>query len=133
MGGKRFVDTDVFIYAMQGHPEFGKAARRILERIDGGEAAVTSHMNIAEICLWLEKHGMAGEIGEKIKLIRSIFYLEIVPTEMSDFTEASRLVKKYRMDFSDCITLALMKRLNMDTIYSTNKNFDKTQVTRIFE
>jgi len=90
-------------------------------------------MNIAEICLWLEKHGMAGEIEEKIKLIRSIFYLEIVPMETGDFTEASRLVKKYRMDFSDCITLALMKRLHMDTIYSTNRDFDKTGVKRMFE
>jgi len=94
---------------------------------------VTSLMNIAEVCRWLEKHGMAGEIEEKIKLIRSIFYLEIAPPEMSDFTEASRLVKRYRMDFNDCITLALMKRMNMDTIYSTNRDFDKTRVRRIFE
>jgi len=133
MEKKRFVDTDIFIYAMQGHPEFGTVARRILERIDRGEAAVTSHMNIAEVCSWLEKNGMAGGIGEKIKLIRSIFYLEIATLEMGDFVEASRLIKKYGMNFNDCITLALMKRMNIDTIYSTNIDFDRTQIERIFE
>jgi len=76
---------------------------------------------------------MAGEIEEKIKLIRSIFYLEIVPMETGDFTEASRLVKRYRMGFNDCLALALMKRLNMDTIYSANRDFDKTRVKRMFE
>lgn len=133
MEEKRFVDTDIFIYAMQGHPEFGTVARRILERIDREEAAVTSHMNISEVCSWLEKNGMAGEIGEKIKLIRSIFYLEIATLEMGDFVEASRLIKKYGLDFNDCITLALMKRMNIDTIYSTNTDFDITRIKRVFE
>jgi len=132
-GRRRFVDTNVFIYAMQGHPEFGEVSKKILERIDGGEKAVTSLMNIAEVCWWLEKHKMEEKIEEKVKLISSIFCLEIAPLELSDFMEASRLVKKYRMDFNDCLSIALMKRMNIDTIYSNDRDFDKAKLKRIFE
>jgi len=132
-GRRRFVDTNVFIYAMQGHPEFGEVSKKILERIDGGEKAVTSLMNIAEVCWWLEKHKMAEKIEEKVKLISSIFCLEIAPLELSDFMEASRLVKRYRIDFNDCLSIALMKRMNINTIYSNDRDFDKAQIKRIFE
>lgn len=132
-GRRRFVDTNVFIYAMQGHPEFGEVSKKILERIDRGEKAVTSLMNIAEVCWWLEKHKMAEKIEEKVKLISSIFCLEIAPLELSDFMEASRLVKRYRIDFNDCLSIALMKRMNINTIYSNDRDFDKAQIKRIFE
>jgi len=90
-------------------------------------------MNIAEVCWWLEKHKMAEKIEEEIRLISSIFCLEIAPLELSDFMEASRLVKKYRIDFNDCISLALMKRMDINTIYSNDRDFDKAKLKRIFE
>jgi predicted nucleic acid-binding protein len=38
----RFIDTNVFIYAVTAHPRFGEVAKRILERVEAGEAAITS-------------------------------------------------------------------------------------------
>lgn len=32
----RFIDTNVFIYVMTGHPQFGEPAKAILERIEQG-------------------------------------------------------------------------------------------------
>jgi predicted nucleic acid-binding protein len=129
---RRFVDTNIFLYVIQGHPEFGELSKRILERIDEEEEAVTSQINLAEVCWWLEKHKRKKEIEEKIKLISSILYLEIVSLSMDDFLLASEFVKEYQIDFNDCISLAVMKRMNMDTIYSNDKDFDKTWVKREF-
>ncbi|MEA2053567.1 MAG: type II toxin-antitoxin system VapC family toxin [Candidatus Thermoplasmatota archaeon] len=129
---KRFVDTNIFLYVIQGHPEFGERSKRILKRIDEKEEAVTSQINLGEICWWLEKHKRRKEIEEKIKLISSILYLEIVPPNIDDFLLASKYIKKYQIDFNDCISLAVMKRMNIDTIYSNDKDFDKTWVKREF-
>ncbi len=129
---RRFVDTNVFIYAIQGHPEFGEVSKIILERIDSGEKAVTSQINLAEVCWWLEKHKRSEEIEEEIKLISSIFHLEIIPLDMRDFIAASEFVKKYKIDFNDCISLAVMKRMNISTIYSNDRDFDRTWIKRKF-
>ena len=45
------------------HPEFGPTARRILERIEDGEQALTSSLVIAEVCAWLEYHKLQDKIG----------------------------------------------------------------------
>jgi len=46
---KRFVGTNVFIYSATNHPQFGENARRILERIEQGERAVTSTQVLCEV------------------------------------------------------------------------------------
>lgn len=95
-GEVRFVDTNIFLYVIQAHPEFGERSKEILERIDMGEEAITSLLNIAEICWWLEKHG-----------------------------------KKDRIE-NDCVSLAVMKRFGVNTIYSNDRDFDKTWAIRMF-
>lgn len=45
----RFVDTNVFVYALTAHPTFGQASKRILERIENGEEAATSTLVLLEI------------------------------------------------------------------------------------
>ena len=46
---KRFIDANVFIYSITAHPRFGKIAKNILERIQDGEAALTSTLVLCEV------------------------------------------------------------------------------------
>lgn len=125
-GGERnFVDTNIFLYVTQAHPQFGKQSKNILERIDAGERAVTSLINLAEICWWLEKHGKRDWIESELRLITSILGLEITPLTLEDFLVASRFVTEYRINFNDCLILATMKRLGIEGIYSNDPDFDK--------
>lgn len=50
----RFVDTNIFIYALMAHPIFGKTAKKILERIEKGEPAITSTLVMCEVA-WVSK------------------------------------------------------------------------------
>ena len=50
----RFVDTNIFIYTLTGHPVFGKTAKCILERIEKGEEAATSSLVLCEVAWVLE-------------------------------------------------------------------------------
>jgi len=122
---RNFVDTNIFLYAIQAHPQFGKTSKEILKRIDGGERAVTSLINLAEICWWLEKHGKRDQIEDELKLMTSIFNLEVAPLAQEDFFLASRFVREYKIEFNDCLGLAVMKRLGLKKVYSNDPDFDK--------
>jgi predicted nucleic acid-binding protein len=132
MGGEsgregNFVDSNIFLYVIQAHPQFGKVSKEILKRIDKGERTVTSLINLAEICWWLERHGKKDQIEDELKLITSILNLEIAPLTPEDFLLAGRFVKEYGIDFNDCLVLAAMKRLEIKGIYSNDPDFDKVE------
>jgi predicted nucleic acid-binding protein len=126
-GERNFVDTNIFLYAIQAHPEFGRTSKEILKRIDGGEKAVTSLINLAEICWWLERHEKRDLIEDELKLITSIINLEIVPLASHDFLLASRFVKEYKINFNDCLMLAAMKKQGLKGIYSNDPDFDRVE------
>jgi len=125
-GGERnFVDTNIFLYAVQAHPQFGRISKEILEKIDKGEKAVTSLINLAEICWWLEKHGAEERTENELMLVTSILNLEFAPLVLEDFLIASKFIKEYKIDFNDCLALAVMKRLGIKKIYSNDPDFDR--------
>jgi predicted nucleic acid-binding protein len=66
----RFIETNIFLYVITAHPEFGPVARRILERIDSGEQAMTSSLAIAEVCAWLEYHKRKTEVETFLMLFK---------------------------------------------------------------
>ena len=124
-GERNFVDTNIFLYAVQAYPQFGKMSRAILERIDKGEKAVTSLINLAEICWWLERHGKSDQMEDELRLAAAVLNLELAPLAIEDFLLASRFVKEYKIDFNDCLALAMMKRLGVKKIYSNSPDFDR--------
>ena len=65
-------------------------------------------------------------------IINSILNLEIVPLMIDDFLLAAKFVKEYSIDFNDGVCLAVMKRMKIGTIYSNDKDFDRTWVERRF-
>lgn len=123
-GAGRFVDTNIFLYVIQAHEEFGKTSLEILKRIDKGEPAVTSHINILEICWWLEMHNQVERIEEQLRRIRAILNLDIVPLELRDFTSASRLRRSSQVHFNDCLMVSVMNRMGIREIYSNDRDFD---------
>lgn len=131
---KRFVDSNIFLYALQAHPQYGKTAKNILERIDTEENAVTSLINIGEVCWWLESHQKGDLVKEKIELIDAILFLQIEPISLEDFLKAAAFKKTYNIDFNDRLSLAVMKRKQIKEIYSNDSDFDKVEwVKRIFK
>lgn len=131
---KRFVDSNVFLYALQAHPRYGTTAKNILERIDTEEAAVTSLINIGEVCWWLESHQKGDVVKEKIELIDALLHLQIEPLSLEDFLKAAALKKTYNIDFNDRLSLAIMERKQIKEIYSNDSDFDKVEgIERIFK
>ena len=68
----RFVDSNVFIYVLVKSPRDDYIiAKRILQRIEEGEEAVTNTAVIQEIVNWLEYNNRRREIEKLLTAINS--------------------------------------------------------------
>ena len=117
---KRFVDTNVFIYALTAHPRFGENARRILERIEGGEAAVTSTLVLCEVALVLEAMGRQGDIKSTLEKVLSYRTLEVVKFSGDDLLMGANNMAIHNVDFNDGVNAAIMMRLGVSEAYSND-------------
>jgi len=122
----RFVDANIFIYAVTAHQLFGKTAKKILERINNGEPAVTSTIVLCEVAWVLEAMGKQGSIKPTLEKIMSFKNLKLVGFSEDDLLVGANTVGTEHLDFNDSVNLALMMRLGITEIYSNDqKHFGK--------
>ena len=117
----RFVDTNVFIYALTAHPNFGKTAKNILERIEKGEPAITSTLVLCEVAWVLEAMGKQGNIKPTLEKILSFDTLEVVNFNADDLLMGAHNMATENLDFNDGVNLALMTRLCISEVYSNDQ------------
>jgi predicted nucleic acid-binding protein len=117
---KRFVDTNVFIYSLTGHPRFGEDARRILKRIEEGEEAVTSTLVLCEVSWVLEAMGRQSDIKSTLEKILSFRSLEVVGFGADDLLVGSSNMEFYGVDFNDGLNVAVLTRIGVSEVYSND-------------
>jgi predicted nucleic acid-binding protein len=128
----RFVDSNVFIYALTAHPRFGKIAKNILERIEGGEATMTSTLVLCEISWVLEAMGKQGDIKPTLEKILSYENLEVVDFSGDDLLMGANNMMAQGVDFNDGVNLALMVRRGVSEVYSNDqKHLGKLDFLRL--
>ena len=128
----RFVDTNVFIYALTAHPRFGNIAKDILERIEGGEATMTSTLVLCEISWVLEAMGKQGDIKPTFEKILSYENLEVVDFSGDDLLIGANNMVAQGVDFNDGVNLALMMRRGVSEVYSNDqKHLGKLDFLRL--
>ena len=117
----RFVDTNIFIYALTAHPNFGQTARGILSRIENGEEAITSTLVLCEISWVLEAMGKQGDIKSTLEKILSYKTLKTMEVYPDDLLLGADNMGEYGVDFNDGVNIALMMRLGICEVYSNDK------------
>jgi predicted nucleic acid-binding protein len=118
---KRFVDTDIFIYAMTDHPKFGKTAKHILERIEKGEEAVTSTLVLCEVAWVLEAMGKQGDIKPTLEKILSYKSLKVIGFDQDDLLVGANNMLTYGIDFNDGANMAVMTKIRVYEAYSNDQ------------
>jgi len=116
----RFVDTNVFIYAVTAHPHFGEIARSILERIEGGEAAMTSTLVLCEVAWVLEAMGRLSDIKSTLEKILSYKSLEVVEFDGNDLLMGANNMVIHNVDFNDGVNVAIIMRKGVSEAYSND-------------
>jgi predicted nucleic acid-binding protein len=116
----RFVDTNVFIYALTAHPRFGETAKRILGRIEKGENAMTSTLVLCEVAWVLEAMGRQGSIKASLEKILSYESLDVLGFDESDLMVGANNMAVYGLDFNDGVNVALVANRGVFEIYSND-------------
>ena len=131
----RFIDSNVFIYVLVKSPKDDYIiAKRILQRIEEGEEAITSTAVIQEIVDWLEYNNRRREVETLLTAINSYITMKKAKVSWNEIMEAIGDMKKYDLDLVDALTLQTMKKNDVKEIYTNDKDFDRVkEVKRIWK
>jgi len=131
----RFVDSNAFIYVLVRSPKNNyEIAKRILQRIEEGEEAVTNTAVIQEIVDWLEYNNRGREVEKLLTAINSYITMKKVDVSWNDMMEAIDDMREYDLDLVDALTLQTMKRNKVKEIYTNDRDFDRVKwIRRIWE
>lgn len=128
----RFVDANVFIYAFTGHSLFGKTAKNILERIENGEADITSTLVLCEVAWVLEAMGRQDSIKPTLEKLMSFKPLKVVGFNSDDLLVGANNMATEKLDFNDGVELALIMRLGISEVYSNDqKHFGRVDFLKL--
>ena len=135
----KYVDVNVFVYWLGGHPIFGEKAYKWIKNISetSHKTYVTSTLTIYETLLILA--GLTGKnLGDK-KFVEEVFEaltslkgLTFENLEETDFNRALNLLKKFKLGYEDALHLAVAFKVKAKEIISNDKDFDKTTIKRRF-
>jgi len=127
----RFVDSNVFIYVLVKSPKDDyETAKRILQRIEEGEEAITNTAVIQEIVDWLEYNNRRREVEKFLTAINSYITMKKAEVSWNEIMEAIDDMKKYDLDLVDALTLQTMKRNDVNEIYTNDRDFDRVKGIR---
>ncbi|MEM1582641.1 MAG: type II toxin-antitoxin system VapC family toxin [Candidatus Bathyarchaeia archaeon] len=127
----RFVDANVFIYILVKSPkEDYLTSKNILRRIEDGEEALTSTAIIQEVVDWLEYNNRREEVKKFLIALNSYPAMKKVGASWMEMLDAISDMEKYELDFTDALTLQVMKKNNVKEIYTNDKDFERVEWIR---
>jgi len=134
-----YIDVNVFVYWLGGHPSNGAEAQRWIKMVESSVGAryVTSALSVYQVLVVMAGlTGMtlrdAGFVGKVHAAITGLPGLQIVPLMSKHFSRALDLMQEYGVDYEDALHLAVALDTGLDKIVSNDKDFDKTSLKRVF-
>ncbi|GBC73519.1 tRNA(fMet)-specific endonuclease VapC [archaeon HR04] len=134
-----YVDINIFVYWLGNHPTFGRTSYEWIRRIEGAPRGkyVTSALTLYEIMVIIG--GLTGKTLKDQELVEGVINsieglagLRIMQLTVEDVTNATKLMKEYRIDYEDAIHLAAALRSRAREMISNDEDFDRTPLKRIF-
>ncbi|MBF6594329.1 MAG: PIN domain-containing protein [Thermaceae bacterium] len=106
-GRKTYLDTNVFIYALEGFPGTETVLEELFKAIDGGSIqTVTSELSLTEALIKPIQNGNVQHQAIYEAAIRSRKGLEVVPVSRSVLLEAAQLRGTTNLKLPDAIHAA---------------------------
>lgn len=134
------MDANVFIYAYLKSEDTGKRtleikqrSRKIVKRINEGEAVSISVVHISEILNVLESRLPPKDVKRFLDGLMWKDNVTVFPVERSDYMVAGDASMIHEIGINDALALVLMSKNNVTEIYSFDRDFDKVDVRRIEE
>jgi len=122
------IDTNILVYAMELHPNFGARSIEILEQVDRGLIkGYISSLVLMEVCRYMEASGKIDEMRNSLSIVEDS-RLEIIELQHYDITGAVD-IKPHNMeiDLNDLINYQIMRRRGITNIYTNAYLFKKLE------
>ncbi len=119
-----FLDSNIFVNAKIRDRKYGSSCARVITDLaEGRLSAATSTLALVEVSNALRKIGLARELAQELN---SIYSTGIVVDELLnvDVRLTVELFKASGVSPYDCAHAAIMKRIGLDTIVSTDPHFE---------
>lgn len=107
-GHKRvLIDTSVWIYHLENHPEFGPSAGRVIESLEEGKfRGITSELTLLELTVRPLQLGRQ-DVADHYEVLLDYFpHLEIVPISREILLDAAALRARQKLRTPDAIQLS---------------------------
>jgi uncharacterized protein len=137
----RFIDTNVFIYAVL-KPKTSlpvavmqkkAAAKEIFLRVNAGEPVITTTVHLSEVANVLEDAAGLSFTTDFLSalLLKPAITAEAVSAD--DYRESIRLSSKLGISINDALAVIVMERLGIEEIYTFDRHFQHAPVRIVQE
>ena len=136
----KFIDASVFLYAYlkpkSKTPKeitlLKKGAQKIVNRIDGGENAITTLVHISEVANILESRIPLNKALEVMTVMLTKKNLTVIEPTKKDYMKSVKDAQTFMIGINDALAYTVMQKENIHEIYSFDTDFDKIgEITRI--
>ncbi|OGD48264.1 twitching motility protein PilT [Candidatus Bathyarchaeota archaeon RBG_16_57_9] len=138
MDEKTYLDVNVFVYWLGGHPTFGPRALKWLSEAEEAPGQfVTSALTIYEVLVIIG--GLTGRtlkdsgfVEEALNALMGVRGLQVEPLTAACYTEALELMDMYGLDYEDALHLAVAVQVKAQRIVSNDGDYDRAALRRVF-
>jgi len=122
-GKSIYIDTNIFIYALEGYPEFAASLTSLFTAIDeGGVTAVTSELTLAESLVKPLMDDNTVLENLYLEVFQTSMSLNVVPISRQILIESARLrAKSKTLKLSDAIHFATARMSDCQTFLTNDK------------
>ncbi|AHL22411.1 type II toxin-antitoxin system VapC family toxin [Thermococcus nautili] len=132
----RFIDANVFIYAFlrpkkeppENVKEIKERAKAILTRVSDGEHVVTTVVHLSEVANVVESRGGKKKAVEVVLAVLTSENIEVLPVSPSDYLKATLIAEEKNLGVNDALAYVKMKELDIEEIYTFDRDFEKLDV-----
>ena len=135
----RYVDVNVFVYWLGGHPVYGERSYEWIRRIEAATPReyLTSSLTVYETLVVLA--GLTGRklsdqefVQDVVEAFTRLRGLRIVPLRGEDLIRAVQLMEEYQVDYEDALHLAVALRAGVIAVVSNDEDWERTPIPRVF-
>lgn len=127
VGERIYLDTNVFVYAVEGHPVFRAALRALFQDAEQGRIrVVTSELTLAEVLVkpMMDENLVRQRAYEQA--LRPSQDLEVVPVSRGVLREAARIRAVQRAKLADAIHIATAERAKCSLFLTNDRRLTST-------
>ncbi|ALL00898.1 hypothetical protein Pyrde_0848 [Pyrodictium delaneyi] len=136
---RRYIDVNILVYWLTGHPEYGRKALEWVKRVEAATRGtyITASITIYELIVVLarltgRKLSDKSLVDKVLEALSGLQGLRVVETTQQDYLDAARYMEAYSLDLEDALHLAVALRHKAAEIVSNDTDFDKTPLKRVF-